>query len=204
MLVATFWLAFVVATPAAVAWSATAVLLLAMALLFVVYGSPRVDVEDGWLRAGRARISGEFLGGAEPLDPAATPPGGRPRGRRPRLSAAPPLPQAHGAGDRARRPRPRAVLAGQQPPPRAARRRRHRDLGRPLTADPSGWSGPADRAVTCPHGDDSGSSKLWTVFSVVSALVAAALAKKALDTGWKAATGKHPPENPADPDVAHG
>jgi hypothetical protein len=51
---------------------------------------------------------------------------------------------------------------------------------------------------------DSGGSKLWTVFSLVSALGAAALAKKALDTGWRAATGKHPPENPADPDVAMG
>ena len=51
---------------------------------------------------------------------------------------------------------------------------------------------------------DSESSKLWTVFSVVSALIAAAVAKKALDTGWKAATGKHPPVNPADPDVAMG
>jgi hypothetical protein len=51
---------------------------------------------------------------------------------------------------------------------------------------------------------DSGSSKTWTAFSVLSALVAAALAKKALDTGWKAATGKHPPVNPADPDVAMG
>jgi hypothetical protein len=48
---------------------------------------------------------------------------------------------------------------------------------------------------------DSGSSKLWTVFSLVSALGAAAVARKALDTGWKAATGKHPPDNPADPDV---
>ncbi|HET7431559.1 MAG TPA: DUF4235 domain-containing protein [Nocardioides sp.] len=48
---------------------------------------------------------------------------------------------------------------------------------------------------------DSGGSKLWTAFSLVSALGAAALAKKALDTGWKAATGKQPPENPADPDV---
>ena len=38
----------------------------------MAYGAPRVEVEDGWLRAGRARISGEFLGGAEPLDPAAT------------------------------------------------------------------------------------------------------------------------------------
>ncbi len=72
MLVATFWLAFVVSTPAVVAWSATGVLLLAMVVLFRGYGSPRVDVEGGWLRAGRARISGEFLGGAEPLDPDAT------------------------------------------------------------------------------------------------------------------------------------
>jgi hypothetical protein len=51
---------------------------------------------------------------------------------------------------------------------------------------------------------DSGSSKLWTVFSLVSALGAAAVAKKALDAGWRAATGKHPPDNPADPDVAVG
>jgi len=72
MLVATFWLAFVVATPAVVAWSATAVLLVVMVGLFLAYGSPRVDVEDGWLRVGRARIAGEFLGGAEPLDAAET------------------------------------------------------------------------------------------------------------------------------------
>lgn len=51
---------------------------------------------------------------------------------------------------------------------------------------------------------DPGGSKLWTVFSLVSALAAATLAKKALDTGWKAATGKHPPVNPADPDVRMG
>ena len=51
---------------------------------------------------------------------------------------------------------------------------------------------------------DSGSSKLWTVFSLISALAAAAVAKKVLDAGWKAATGKHPPENPADPDVKMG
>jgi len=51
---------------------------------------------------------------------------------------------------------------------------------------------------------DSGGSKLWTVFSLVSALAAATVAKKAIDTGWRAATGKHPPENPADPDVGMG
>ena len=47
----------------------------------------------------------------------------------------------------------------------------------------------------------SDSSKIWTVFSLVSALGAAALAKKALDKSWQVATGKQPPENPADPDV---
>ncbi len=72
MLIATFWLAFVVATPPLVAWTATGVLLLMMVTLFVSYGSPRVEVEDGWLQAGRARISGEYLDGAEPLDPAAS------------------------------------------------------------------------------------------------------------------------------------
>ncbi len=72
MLVATFWLAFVVSTPGIVAWSATAFLLLVMVGLLAGYGAPRVDVEDGWLRAGRARIGGEFLGDAEPLDAAET------------------------------------------------------------------------------------------------------------------------------------
>ncbi len=45
------------------------------------------------------------------------------------------------------------------------------------------------------------SSKVWSVFSLVAALGSAAVAKKALDGGWKAATGKQPPANPADPDV---
>jgi hypothetical protein len=45
------------------------------------------------------------------------------------------------------------------------------------------------------------SSKVWTVFSLVSALGAAAVAKKGLDKVWQLATGKQPPENPADPDV---
>ncbi len=47
----------------------------------------------------------------------------------------------------------------------------------------------------------SDSSKIWSVFSLVSALGAAAVAKKTLNTGWKAATGKEPPANPADPEV---
>src|SRR5689334_14299681 len=44
-------------------------------------------------------------------------------------------------------------------------------------------------------------SKVWTVMSLGAALGAAAVAKKGLNTTWKAATGKEPPENPADPDV---
>ena len=45
------------------------------------------------------------------------------------------------------------------------------------------------------------SSKFWTIFSLGSAVAAAAVAKKALNTSWRAATGKNPPANPADPDV---
>ncbi len=45
-------------------------------------------------------------------------------------------------------------------------------------------------------------SKVWSVFSLVAALLAATVAKKSLDAFWKAATGKEPPANPADPDVA--
>jgi len=45
------------------------------------------------------------------------------------------------------------------------------------------------------------SSKIWGVFSLVAALLAATGARKALTTSWKAATGKPPPANPASPDV---
>jgi hypothetical protein len=50
----------------------------------------------------------------------------------------------------------------------------------------------------------SDSSKVWTVFSLVAGLGAAALTRKLLDQSWKAAAGKNPPENPADPDVSIG
>ena len=45
------------------------------------------------------------------------------------------------------------------------------------------------------------SDRVWTAFSLVAALGAAALRARLLDQSWKAATGKKPPENPADPDV---
>ena len=44
-------------------------------------------------------------------------------------------------------------------------------------------------------------SKIWSAFSVAAAVGAAAVAKKMLDTTWRATTGKNPPANPADPDV---
>jgi Protein of unknown function (DUF4235) len=50
----------------------------------------------------------------------------------------------------------------------------------------------------------SDSSKVWTVFSLVAGLGAAALTRKLLDRSWKVAAGKNPPDNPADPDVGFG
>ena len=68
MLVATLWLAVVVATPAVVAWTVTA---LALALLFggfLAYGSARVTVAAGELSAGRAHIPVHHVGAVTPLD----------------------------------------------------------------------------------------------------------------------------------------
>lgn len=45
-------------------------------------------------------------------------------------------------------------------------------------------------------------SKVYSAFSLVAAIGAAAVAKKGLNTSWRAATGKNPPANPADPDVS--
>ena len=44
-------------------------------------------------------------------------------------------------------------------------------------------------------------SKAWGALSLVATLGAVALAKKVTDVSWRAATGKNPPINPADPDV---
>ncbi|MDN5894705.1 MAG: DUF4235 domain-containing protein [Nocardioides sp.] len=44
-------------------------------------------------------------------------------------------------------------------------------------------------------------SKAWSAMSLGAALGSATIAKKALNGGWKKATGKEPPSNPADPDI---
>lgn len=72
MLVASLWLASVVALPVV---ASTLVVLAALALmtaLFVPYGSARIEVADGSLRAGRARIEQVHLGAATALDADAT------------------------------------------------------------------------------------------------------------------------------------
>ena len=48
------------------------------------------------------------------------------------------------------------------------------------------------------------SSKVFSAFSLIAAIGAAAVAKKGLNTTWRATTGKNPPTNPADPDVGLG
>ncbi|QIG42872.1 DUF3093 domain-containing protein [Nocardioides anomalus] len=72
MLVATLWLALVVAVPGPAAWVCTAIALALLALLLVTYGGARVSVADGWFRAGRARIEAVHLGTATALDPEET------------------------------------------------------------------------------------------------------------------------------------
>ena len=68
MLLASLWLAFVVAMPFWAAWSATGVVLVVTFGLMAWLGSVRVAVHDGTLYAGPAHISLDLLGPAEPLD----------------------------------------------------------------------------------------------------------------------------------------
>lgn len=51
------------------------------------------------------------------------------------------------------------------------------------------------------NGSAQKSSKTWAIFSLLSAVIAAAVARKGLNTSWKVATGKEPPANPASPEV---
>lgn len=68
MLVASLWLALIVAVPGALAWGVTALALALLAALLRSYGSTRIVVADDELRVGRARIESRHLGVAEALD----------------------------------------------------------------------------------------------------------------------------------------
>jgi hypothetical protein len=72
MLVASLWLATVVALPGAVAWGVTGLALALMAGLLLSYGSARIEVTATELVAGRARIGREHLGAVTALDADAT------------------------------------------------------------------------------------------------------------------------------------
>ena len=72
MLVASLWLALVVALPEPLAWAITAGAMLLLGALLLGYGAARISVADGELRAGRARIGAGHLGAAVALDPEAT------------------------------------------------------------------------------------------------------------------------------------
>lgn len=75
MFIATFWLAMVVAldaTAPVLPWIITGILLALLALFLRSYGDARLVVDDGWFRAGRARIEIVHLGAAEALDDEAT------------------------------------------------------------------------------------------------------------------------------------
>lgn len=72
MMIASVWLAVIVALPAAVAWGVSGAALALMTLGLLSYGSARLSVQDGVFRAGRARIEAEHLGPATALDPEET------------------------------------------------------------------------------------------------------------------------------------
>jgi hypothetical protein len=68
MLVASLWLALVVAVPGVFAWSTTALALALMVALFVNYGRAQVSVDGETFRAGRAHIPLSYVGDVTPLD----------------------------------------------------------------------------------------------------------------------------------------
>ena len=68
MFLATVLLAFLVATPAWVAFAVTGTLSLAVVAVLVGYGAARISVHDGTFRAGRAQIPVALLGVPVPLD----------------------------------------------------------------------------------------------------------------------------------------
>ncbi|MBS42081.1 MAG: hypothetical protein CMH83_02655 [Nocardioides sp.] len=68
MLVASLWLALVVSVPGTIAWTATGVALALLVAVLRGYGGTRVEVADGWLRAGSAQVEAAYVGGVTALD----------------------------------------------------------------------------------------------------------------------------------------
>jgi hypothetical protein len=72
MLVATLWLAVVVALPAVAAWVITAVAMAVLSGSLLAYGAARVRVDSDTFRAGRAHIDAAHIGAVTPLDASET------------------------------------------------------------------------------------------------------------------------------------
>ena len=72
MLVATLWLAVVVALPAVAAWIITAIAMAVLALGLWAYGAARITIDAETFRAGRAHIAASHIGTVTPLDPGQT------------------------------------------------------------------------------------------------------------------------------------
>ncbi len=72
MFLATVWLAFVVALPTWIAWAGAGFLLALVYGLFAWVGASKIEVRDGVLYAGPARIALGYLGAVDPLDKEAT------------------------------------------------------------------------------------------------------------------------------------
>lgn len=68
MLVASLWLALVVATPEPLAWAVAALGVGLMLTLFLTYGSAQVAVDGRSVQAGRAHIGLEHVGAVTALD----------------------------------------------------------------------------------------------------------------------------------------
>lgn len=68
MFLATVWLAFIVALPTWIAWTASAAMLAVVFGMFAWVGASTVEVRGGVLYAGPARIELGHLGSVEPLD----------------------------------------------------------------------------------------------------------------------------------------
>jgi Protein of unknown function (DUF3093) len=68
MLVATFWLAVVVALPPVGAWVVTAIAMAVLVAGLGSYGAARISVDGETFRAGRAHIDGRYVGAATALD----------------------------------------------------------------------------------------------------------------------------------------
>lgn len=68
MLVASLWLAVLVAAPEVLAWSVAGAALALLIALFVAYGRARVGVEGDELVAGRAHLPLRFVGDVVTLD----------------------------------------------------------------------------------------------------------------------------------------